>query len=93
MKWNVVWSDDLFMLQLEYKNFGEREKICFEIITECQPASDCQHFLLLRTVVEHMDICMPSCKHFAASYQIFMSIMGKFNWECFAEINEYWISA
>lgn len=39
MKWKVVWSDDLFMLQLEYENCREKEKICFEIITECQPAS------------------------------------------------------
>lgn len=77
------------MLQLEYENCGAREKICFEIITECQPASDCQHFLLGRTIVEHMDICTPLCKHFAASYRIFMSIMDKFNWEYFAKINEY----
>lgn len=40
-----------------------------------------------------MDLCMPLRKHFAASYQVFMSILDKFNWECFAEINEYWISA
>lgn len=81
------------MLQLEYENCREREKICCEIITKYQPASDCQHLLLVRTIVEHMDICMPLCKHFAANYQIFMSIMDKFNWECFAEIIVYGISA
>lgn len=40
-----------------------------------------------------MDICMPLCKHFAVSHQVFMSIMDRFNCECFAVINEYWISA
>lgn len=28
-----------------------------------------------------MDIFLPLCKHFAASYQVFMSIVDKFNWE------------
>lgn len=36
---------------------------------------------LVRTIVEHMDIFLPLCKRFAASYQVFMSIMDKFNWE------------
>lgn len=50
-------------------------------------------FLLVRNIVEHTDICMPLCKQLAVGHQVLMSIMDRFNYECFAVVNEYWISA
>lgn len=72
----MVGNDDLFVLQ-PVKAAKRGSKYVLKYSLNVSLLQSFQHFVFVRSVVEHMDICMPSHKQLAVIHQVFMSVVDR----------------